>query len=69
MAGILGGQCPPTSESGGASAPPAPPVPPPMHMGAGYRMDHTDVFKCFYGQDGEVSIDKAAPGASGSNVY
>ena len=30
---------------------------------------HTDVFKCFYGQDGEVAIDKAAPGASGSNVY
>ena len=30
---------------------------------------HTDVFKCFYGQDGEVTIDKAAPGASGSNVY
>ena len=30
---------------------------------------HTDVFKCFYGQDGEVSIDKAAPGASGFNVY
>ena len=30
---------------------------------------HTDVFKYFYGQDGEVSIDKAAPDASGSNVY
>ena len=30
LAWILGGQCPPISESGGASAPPAPPVPPPM---------------------------------------
>ena len=30
---------------------------------------HTDVFKCFYGQDGEVSIDKTAPGALGSNVH
>ena len=30
---------------------------------------HNDVFKCFYDEDGEVSIDKAAPGASGSNVY
>ena len=30
---------------------------------------HTDVFKCFYDEDGEVSIDKAAPGATGSNVY
>lgn len=30
---------------------------------------HTDVFKCLYDEDGEVSIDKVAPGASGSDVY
>jgi hypothetical protein len=30
---------------------------------------HVDVFKCYYDKDGEVSIDRAAPGASGANVY
>ena len=30
---------------------------------------HIDVFKCFYDADGEISIEKVAPGASGYNVY
>ena len=30
---------------------------------------HTDIFRCSYYADGEIMIDKVAPGASGSNVY
>ena len=38
-----------------------------MHTGVG--CSHTDVFKCCYDADGEILIEKAAPGASGCNVY
>ena len=34
-----------------------------------HKGSHTDVFRCSYDKDGEVTIEKAAPGASGSNVY
>ena len=30
---------------------------------------HNDVFRCRYDEDGEVYIDKMAPGATGSDIY
>ena len=35
-----------------------------LHSGS-----HTDVFKCTYSDNDSVFIEKAAPGASGDNVY
>ena len=51
LARILGGQCPPISESGGASAPPAPPVPPPMwSLGCIFRATY---FLCKFATAGQ----------------
>ena len=34
-----------------------------------YKGSHTDVFRCTFDNDNKVCVEKAAPGASGSNVY
>ena len=34
-----------------------------------YKGSHTDVFRCTFDQDNKVCVEKAAPGASGSNIY
>ena len=34
-----------------------------------HKGSHTDVFKCSYDKNGDVNIEKAAPGATGQNVY
>ena len=34
-----------------------------------HKGSHNDVFRCSYGKNGDVSIEKAAPGATGQNVY
>ena len=34
-----------------------------------YKGYHTDVFRCTLDQNNKVCVEKAAPGASGSNVY
>ena len=34
-----------------------------------HKGSHNDVFRCSYGKDGDVNIEKTAPGATGQNVY
>lgn len=34
-----------------------------------HKGSHNDVFRCSYDKNGDVSIEKAAPGATGQNVY
>lgn len=34
-----------------------------------YKGSHTDVFRCTFDQNNKVCVEKATPGASGSNVY
>ena len=34
-----------------------------------YKGSHTDVFRCSFDDYGKVLVEKAAPGASGPNVY
>ena len=38
-------------------------------MGVGCKMAHILMYLCSYYEDGEVYIDKVAPGASGTDVY
>ena len=34
-----------------------------------YKVSHTDVFRCSFDDCGKVLVERAAPGASGPNVY
>ena len=34
-----------------------------------HKGSHNDVFRCSYDENGDVSIEKAAPGVTGHNVY
>ena len=34
-----------------------------------YKGSHTDVFRCSFDDDNKVLVEKAAPGASGPNIY
>lgn len=34
-----------------------------------HKGSHTDVFRCSFSENSEVRIEKAPPGATGSNVY
>ena len=34
-----------------------------------HKGSHNDVFRCSYDENGDVSIEKAAPGTTGHNVY
>ena len=34
-----------------------------------YKGSHTDVFKCSFGEDSGVIVEKMAPGATGDNVF
>ena len=34
-----------------------------------HKGSHNDVFRCSYDENSDVSIEKAAPGVTGQNVY